>query len=731
MLHADFHTAQGRRLVFVSTDVGMVAALDATTGETAWRQPLPAGERIVAQAIAPGAGALLVGSLAPDGALMARRWTLDGDLVWDVAVLPPAPDAPSPAALAFVGDGAESVVALWGASVTLVRGHTGERAWAWTHEAGEVSASWGGVHLTADRSTLVVYGRAGAGRSSALARAELAFASGAPASEVQLARAPSALDEADAAVLTLEPRFVVTLDAARTHLVFQADGDDGAHGGGAVRTSTMGAWSHASAGAHARILRVPLPGAVLVRLGEGHVVLVDLTTGEPHVRWEARAAGPVAIGSLRAGAQAIVAAVYAGAPAASLEQSTVLVTAGGAEVLPSPSAVPLTRGSYGAPSALYLGSYSKKDGGGVVQIAQRALLVTADGAVHGLADARALWAREEALARPEQLEFLAPPRARETEALADGPQYGQLLRAATRALGVAGGAGARPDGASGGGGALFADSFGFRKLVVVRTASSKVLALRADDGGVAWSALPSLDGQPVETLTMVVVPAPITHLDTDLLLVVRTLSQPHTYAALTYDGLTGELRAPAHSLPSRVLWSAPVPASDAALAALEAGARAPAVGHALVLDDFTVALLPDTDATARAFEAARTSIFFYLLDGAAGVIRGYGFARSQKQHGFRAVVRWTCVTRSHHLPLARPGGQRPRASRPCPPALTPGRAPCAVRRHRARASPLAARTAASRPRVRAQVHLACQRARPEHRAARLGRGGARARAGAR
>ncbi|KAJ1639591.1 hypothetical protein T492DRAFT_936244 [Pavlovales sp. CCMP2436] len=558
---------------------------------------------------------------------MVRVWTLGGELVSDASFAPPAPDAPPPGALAFLDEAAELVGVLWGPSVAVLRARSGVRAWAWAHES--AATHWDDLHVTADAQTLVVYGRAGSGRGSSFARAELELASGAVRNGgAQLVSSPAALDAGADAQLTLEPRFLVALDATGTKLVFQPDGGDGAHSGGAVRTASLAALG----GSGATLERAALPGAVLLRFGPAHVAIVDLTTGEPHVRWEARTAGPAAVGSLRSGAQAVVAVLSAAAEGASgsvvpsLVQSTVLVTPGSAEELPSPPGVALSLAEHGAAEALFLGGYSKREGA----VQQSALLVTRDGGVHGLAEGRALWSLEEALARPAQLEFVHLPRVRDMDALAAGPQYGQLLRLLARTLGLGAGAKAPATAVS----KLTADAFGFKKLLVVRTASSKLLALHANDGQHAWSALPTLEGAPVEVLTMCVVPA-ASGLETDLQLVVRTPGNADaaTHAVLTYDGLSGALRASVR-LPARVVWSVGVPAGP------EEGA--PTVGHAFVLADLSLHLLPATAEVAAAFAAFRANAYFFLVDKADGSIRGYGLVKAG-DNAIRAQHRWTYV----------------------------------------------------------------------------------------
>jgi outer membrane protein assembly factor BamB len=709
--HADFHTANGRRLALISTDIGIVAALDANSGETVWRQPLPADEAIFSQAFSARAGTLLVGSLRADGAAIARAWSLGGELLWDTPLAPPAAagdgaaaawSAP-PAALGFVGEAAAMACALWGNTVTLLDARTGALAWAWAPDAagggsGAAAVRWDATHATADGETLVVYGHVGARHGSALARVELALAGdGAggpprPAAGARLASTGVTLLETEQVIVTLEPRFVVTLDGARGKLVFQADGADGAHAAGSVRTAPLAGLGGGAAGGargEARLLPLRLPGAVVVAFGAGLHVLVDLTTGEPHARWEARTAGAAALATLGDGAQAVLTLVAAAAGGAdgALEARAVLVTAGGAEELPPPVglAVPSRGGAnaggdgrdggHGGAALLFLSAFAKGRDGGVTQ---RALLVTEDGCLHGLASggptADGGWSREESLARPLALAFLNLPTRSDAQAQADGPQYGQLPRRLLRAVGLGGAAKPAALPAS----RLVGDAFGFRKLLLVSTAAfqkaaaAQITALHSEDGAVAWRLRPTKVGgaRVAGIVATAVVPAP-NGLETDVQLVLALAdddddaapaagtssvgaSAGARHAVVTYDGFTGLPRGAAAALSGRVRWSAPVPS---------AAAGAPPVAHAFVVarplpgqpaacagpdcTGLALELVPDSaEARARFDAAVRPTAFWFALDAPSGQLSGYGFARAGPEgggSGFVVALRWRYV----------------------------------------------------------------------------------------
>lgn len=649
MLHADFHTVESRRLLLVSTDASIVAAVDAATNQTAWRHVLPGGERVVSQVLHTRAGQLLVGSVTPEGALMARLWTVGGALLWDAHVPAPPPSAAvhKPTA-SFVGDSAD-VLALCGARVHVLRGRSGELVWSWEHAPATTGGSvitWQASSLSADQRTLAIHGLATGARDEArgpsqLARADLEVTNGALVGGVKLVAAGGGIDAEQGLLLTLEPRFAVAVSKAGDRLLFAAAPDDGSATAGAASSFAVPHSRQGGGDGRARLLPVALPGAVVVAPSPAQHVLLDLSQAapEPHVAWERTWSAPGACGGLRSGAQAILACAAPSASGDALEQATMLVTAGSVESLPSPPAARVDFASHGAPAALFLGSYAKRDSA----IAQRALLVSATGAAHYAVDGACAWTRDEALAHVEQLEFVDLPRVRDVAALEQGPQYGSLFRA----LGSLAGGGAAALAAASGLGArrhspeLTSDAFGFNKLMVVRTRSSKIVALSSLDGSPVWGTLPTLDGAPVTVHTLTVVPAP-TSQPTDIALVVSARGADgadERYALITIDALKGEQRGDAHPLPQRVLWTISVGTPDAA-----APGAPPLPLLALVHADFSVSLFPETSEAARAFEAsARGAMHFFLLDRAEGVIKGYGLAARREGGGaaFAAVHRWS------------------------------------------------------------------------------------------
>ncbi|KAJ2713108.1 hypothetical protein H4R19_002415, partial [Coemansia spiralis] len=626
----------GTTSIYAATELGVVAAMDADSGEVRWRQIL--GERIYG--LQTGGGRVLTQSEA-DGSRV-RVWdAASGSLAWEYAQAGPATAG---GAAAFVAGGGD-VVAVAGDSLVRLRADGGAPAW-------ELALNGTGTYrrlVQHGGSVFAIGERAGGG--GGLRVVEAGLASGARKQQY---------DVADGAVLG--SGHVVVLDAGASgayvlwreekNIVWQI------HRLGLTQpmwdlyhakflqedltpedmlTSTLAELDPEARGAAGG----PRFAMTYTKGGVRKTVAVELvTTGD---RMDMRKLAGFRTDS----------AVVGGATMAGVGSAAVAVRVSGGEWRVHGSGKRSAKAKFAYAEAthgpiVWAGLYRTAAGG------TRALVRTRGGLLAALdPDAsEPLWVRDEALAHAADMAFLdltPPASAAEHAAQATDPavvtsataRYVLRWAATARELvaWAASGFGVLdPHPATAGPAAATAgDHFGFHKLVIFGTGTGVVTALGTQGGAAAWARYLAVDGAPVAVERVFVVRRiqPLGDAPPVVVAVGRSAHNATVVAAL--DALTGAPLFGEDAL-------RPMPFSHASAFAL------PAVGAdgqqllGLVTDEPEPRLVvwPPTAAAEQAFCTAAAPLFFELGDGPGSTrVRGYRAECAGASASPATVQAWT------------------------------------------------------------------------------------------
>jgi outer membrane protein assembly factor BamB len=127
-------TFQARRL-YVTTELGVLAALSTRSGQIAWRRVYADGASIEQMTV----GKETVATLSGDGRLLHAWKSADGSLLWDAAVGSDGSDEASASALVHVHGAKgqlQGFAVLARGQVEMVGAKTGRRAWSWSDASG-------------------------------------------------------------------------------------------------------------------------------------------------------------------------------------------------------------------------------------------------------------------------------------------------------------------------------------------------------------------------------------------------------------------------------------------------------------------------------------------------------------------------------------------------------------------------------------------------------------------
>ncbi|CAM9180241.1 unnamed protein product [Phaeothamnion confervicola] len=676
--------------LFVGTDSSVVALLDATSGSLSWRRVLPPQDAV--DVILPLQRYLLTLS---GGGRHVHLWNgADGALVWDT-VLPAAPaeTAAAPIAAAF-GGGAEAYL-LAGGAIHVV--HWGKGTLLETFAPNPATDAELAVLVGADTTIIVTDvrphpeggGAVAAGLASRKGRVEYLL-------YFDLRQTPpGGTAAADAKQPTVVFRAARVgrggADASQgATLLGKPGGDDGfvvtalaADGKSLLILDPATAAAGAAAAAVEVDVATPLGGyaAVAARTmpGSGGVLLA--LTAEPDAGAEtqpAKAALALAPRTTGGGGGStpweLVAAAHCftasecvltaakGPDGRVIAASVSRATNGKLAIVARDAATPATPPRT-APFALDLAERGELQavflhpdvaavaiGGGSSPSALSLLAVSADDSAVMFEAPRQLWAREEALARIESVDFVdlaadelsmlarqgagggdntsggsagvpavAVPAAGQEHHIPDFQerlrlQWLELRALLARAVSAATGAPMPAELAA----LAQRDSalaFGFKKLAVCATASGKLLALRMEDGGVSWAAMAArYGGSGGAQRVFVTRPKAVLGYMPEFVLVQAAASGGK--GALTwYDGLTGERKdSPAPAVASS---KAAAVASVVPLDIYDSEDRQVLM---VVHSDRTVSLAPSSPEAEAAFTKLLPNVFFHELSPSAGLI---------------------------------------------------------------------------------------------------------------
>ena len=615
--HAAFHASGQQRLALVATSQSVVAALDLRSGELVWRQVLPPDETI--KAFAQHGKVLVSVGVAGRGAFV-RVWSTQGALIWDALL-------PGPAASADAIDASvvgASVVVAWGGVVTALDVNSGAVQWKedFTAKGSTVELSLVLAPTTPGHVQAHGLSRAADGSASHLA-VTLALANGAVIERQSLRPSRAAQPSAAGLVATLDRAHVASLDGGGASLLVHAVGSSQI-AEPKLPPTLPAAPSH--------LLPLSLPGHVALRLVDGASALLKIGAAAKtlEVVRVVTGAHSLAVSTSKEG-KAIVALLKEDAAADALRLETLAFDADGThgEWAPEAESLPAERGSHGGVRAVWLNSYSRKDG----SMGHRVLVSTEDDALRLLQPAkegaRAGWTREEGLATILPGSQMLPLPMEVVEAPEGGrPFFGFALPAVVAGIqrrlaafgaddeAVAAAAAAKTAAA---GGARYGDAHGFSQVLVARTGASKLFGVHTRSSEILWghfvppaaagAALPSLDahfvmrngGEAGGSHVLVIAR------DDGGSYRLRSL-HPFTGALLDEETVTG---AP-------LLHAAKLPFTDG-------------TGRSLVLlvdTSLKATVYPRGDAAAAALAERLNSVFFYVLRKEAATLTGYGLAKS-------------------------------------------------------------------------------------------------------
>jgi hypothetical protein len=383
---AGFPRARGNKFGYVVTAQNIVAALNLRTGQTVWRQVLPAGE-VVDQILVVPTSILTVSSALHQ----LRMWnSADGSLLWDEPLTVSTDTKPSIEAALLPGG---EVVALVDSGRVEMRSvQSGRLGWSWSApnhtRLVQLSISKQGdtVHLVGRQESKLVAISIDS-RTGKLNADPIPMEGSKPSDQVHLSGDMAA--QIDRSSCTLVVHDLPTAALQATHKL----ADDCA----AVS-----------------ILPLQMPSKLLVQSSATSTLLLELNAGS--LTTVHTFAGMLSFASSHTSdGQALLSA----SSIHKSEATVAIYTLSPFESLSSSSSDKLSLSQNGAVRNSFLSSYTKSSG----NIGARVMLVTADDSLSMIQNGELSWHREEALASIRQVEFAVPPSADSSTANEPAPVF--------------------------------------------------------------------------------------------------------------------------------------------------------------------------------------------------------------------------------------------------------------------------------------------------------------------
>ena len=223
-------------------------------------------------------------------------------------------------------------------------------------------------------------------------------------------------------------------------------------------------------------------------------------------------------------------------------------------------------------------------------------------------EGKAGWVREEALASIQDAAFLPLPSAAAESSVSERPSFAfaipSLVASVQRRFAEAKASPGPGAAATAGPPPLFADAYGTRQVVIVRTATSKVFGLHSTDGSVIWSHFvpPTTAGGMAPTIHSTIISG---HGTSPKLLIVA--QDNGSYRVRTVHPFTGKLLGE-DTHEGRVLHAARLPYEG------------PSGGQPIMVADdlLRIQIFPKGQESREIVEAHSDEIFFYILEEDVG-----------------------------------------------------------------------------------------------------------------
>jgi len=577
---------RGNKYAYVATDENILAAIELRTGATTWRQILPAGEAV--DTLLAGSKTLFSGS---SSARQLRMWNTDGTLLWEHSLGTSA--SQSPLVSQLTSEGVASLID--GERVELRSMSTGRLIWSWSNPTDGVQL----MELSSLKSTLYVLGRDSLGSLFSVAlhsgTGKLEHSGAVPGSKSSLSPGHRIhLFHQKAAYMTSNCSVLVhDLSTQKSEIrVLDASED--------ISCPVI----------HPVVLEdhllIQRPSSWLL-VHHSDLRTVHTFTGAISFSAASDNDGHQLLSTVEVLKHEAVVSLYSLSPFESRSSKV---------------CSQLSLASNGAPMDSFLGTFTKTSG----MTAARLIVLTRDHSLSLIQNGQALWQREEALARINQVEFAVPPTDTDSEHAQEGLVQSIINKLMSHPVSNI----KQDQGAQ-----VVADKFGFRRIAVLMTDAGKVIALNTETAQIVWSRFYDTEGASSgqRSILRQMLMLRNTHEHAPECVVIgHDSSSSHFPTFLSsFNPLTGH-EAHSQALPYSVRHAILLPdkVSEQRRVLL------------IVDDDYNAHVYPDSDEAQAVLAQRASSVFFHEIDKVKAILKGFKIEPS-KEHSYRCQHTWQVV----------------------------------------------------------------------------------------